>query len=193
MTSWTQRALHGTIGKSQRLTASGNHRKALKLNRRAIDLLDRAVRLDPNPLAAILHRTTAAHLHYDQAALLHQLGDDDAAVEAGRTAVHLYTDVDPTHGDPDRVTAVLREFRQRSGESPSAFEDHVAHTANARSYLALLLASHRGAACADEVERLSTAAVRTFEELVRSGQTYGPDDLRRVVAQANQAQQLLLR
>jgi tetratricopeptide (TPR) repeat protein len=191
--SLLRRMVDGVIGTSRQLTAAGSYRKALKYNRRAIKLVNRMVRNDPYPFAALINQPTLARLHYDQAGILHQLGAGEQAIAAAKFAEYLYTDIDPTQGDPGSVEATLREFRKQGMHRLTEFEEHIGNAANARSYLALMLALYRGTTSADTVEVLGSNAVRTYEELARVSRTYGPEDLRRVVAQVTQAQQLLRR
>ncbi|GGM76025.1 hypothetical protein GCM10011609_09950 [Lentzea pudingi] len=167
--------------------------RELKATRDAITRIERTVAKDPTGVARVANRSALARLHYDQAALHNNIGNGPEAVQAARTAERLYTDVDPTHGDPARVEAAVREFRRLHPGSVDEFEALIGDAANARSQLAWMLACHHGAPEADTVERLGTKAIRTYEQLVLVSRTYGPDDLRLVAAQVAQALALLRR
>jgi hypothetical protein len=174
-------------------TRGSNSSPALKANLKALARLDRVVRADPTGVARLANQPALARLHYDQASLQHNLGNAAQALEAARTAEVLYTDADPTHGDPARVEAAVREFQRRHPGSVQEFEAHIGDAANARSQLAWMLACHLGAREADTVERLGTNAIRTYEQLVLVSRTYGPSDLRLVSEQVAQAHELLRR
>jgi hypothetical protein len=191
--SLLEKRVNALIAKAAAHAAAGHHHKALKVNVRALKLLDAAVRADPTGITRIANQPAAARLHYDQAALHHNLGAGEEAVKAARTAEHLYTDIDPTHGNPADVEAVVRQFRRAHPGDTTSFEELIGNAANSRSQLAWMLACHHGAKASDAVERLSANAVRTYEELIRVSRTYGPDDLRLVVAQTAQAHELLRR
>lgn len=188
-----EKRVNALIAKASAHTAVGHHHKALKVNVRALKLLDAAVSADPTGVARIANQPAVARLHYDQAALHHNLGAGEEAVRAARTAENLYTDIDPSHGNPAEVEAVVRQFRSAHPDDTESFEELIGNAANARSQLAWMLACHNGSNAANAVERLAANAVRTYEELIRVSRTYGPDDLRLVVAQTAQAHELLRR
>ncbi|WP_434449986.1 hypothetical protein [Lentzea sp. E54] len=188
-----RKSIDGLIATAAGHAARGDFRRALKVNRSALDLLDRTVRADPTGVARIANQPAAARLHYDQVLLHHNLNDGARAVQAARTAEFLYTDIDPTHGDPDQVEATVRDFRRRHPGSVDEFEELIGNAANSRSQLAWMLACHQGAPARETVERLGSSAIRTYEHLLLVSRTYGPDDLRLVTAQVAQAYELLRR
>ncbi|GLY50408.1 hypothetical protein Lesp01_40640 [Lentzea sp. NBRC 102530] len=162
----------------------------LKANQRALGRLERLRRQDPTGIA---HQPQIARLHYDAATLHNNIGNGPQAVEAARTAEALYTDLDPTHGDPSRVETTVQRFRAQHPESVRQFEELIGNAANARSQLAWMLACHHGRSEAAAVERLATNAIRTYEQLILVSRQYGPADLRLVNEQVTQAYALLRR
>ncbi|WP_394619423.1 hypothetical protein JNUCC0626_10085 [Lentzea sp. JNUCC 0626] len=165
----------------------------LKANQRALERLERQVSRDPTGVAWNANQPLLARLHYDAAALHYNIGNGPQAVEAARTAEFLYTDIDPTHGDPSRVEATVQRYRREHPGSVQEFEELIGNAANARSQLAWMLACHHGGREAAAVERLATNAVRTYEQLILVSHQYSPVDLRLVHDQVTQAYALLRR
>ncbi|MFI7680943.1 hypothetical protein [Actinophytocola sp. NPDC049390] len=181
--------INRAIKKSRSLIEARNYRKALTHNRHAIGMMERVARFDA--LYGLTDRPTLAGLYYEQAGILAQLNEWEQAVVAAQIADHLYTDVDPTRGTPDLVAPKVRQFRAEHGDHAVVpFEERIGDAANARSFLALLLARHQGAA-AESVERLGRNAIETFSELIQVGLAYDRDDLGRVRDQVSQARRLL--
>ncbi|WP_031469207.1 hypothetical protein [Sciscionella sediminilitoris] len=182
--------INRAIRKSRSLTESGNHGRAAAWNLRAIGMLERAARFDV--LHGLADRPALAGLYCERAGILARLMEWDSACDAAETAVDLYLDVDPARGAPDLVAVKVREFRAEHGDAAVVpFEEHIGDAANARGFLALLLARNRGAAAKPAVERLGSNAVQTFTELIRVGLAYDREDLRRIRDQVSQAHRLL--
>lgn len=182
--------INRTITKSRTLTAAGHYTKALAHNRRAIELIEWAARLDP--LRGLANQSTLARLYYEQAGILSQLNDGARAVSAAQLAEHLYTDIDPTGGLPDLVAPAVESFRAQHGNNETVpFEELIGNAANARSFLAIVLARYQGRSAAESVERHGRNAVQTFTELIRVGLAYNREDLSRVRDQVNHAHRLL--
>ncbi|MGI5499684.1 hypothetical protein [Lentzea sp. CA-135723] len=181
------------LGTQARPRPAGRPRTSpqLKANQRALDQLERQASHDP--VARVANQPAIARLHYDAAALHNNIGNGPQAVESARAAEFLYTDLDPTHGDPSRVEATVQRFRREHPESVREFEELIGNAANARSQLAWMLACHHGRSEAATVERLATNAIRTYERLILVSRQYGPDDLRLVSDQVTQAYALLRR
>ncbi|MFI7680942.1 hypothetical protein [Actinophytocola sp. NPDC049390] len=149
-------------------------------SRRAEDCIDRLMRHEPDGL---YHRLVLAGLLYNRATILDGLGEGDDSLAAARTANELYEDFDPSHGDPSAVAPLLREFRSDSQE----VETLMAQAADARARFARLLAKYDGRSAVEAVHRHGSAAVQTYQALVRAGHHFGQSDVARVTDQYDAA------
>jgi tetratricopeptide (TPR) repeat protein len=192
MTRLVQTMLNRRSLKSRALAEQGRYRRALGPNQRAIGLMELIARQLPD--GDIANRSTLGDLYYERSDFLQQLDRGPQAIEAVTRALSIYATIDPTYGDPDAVPRVIAAHRAEFGEqSLEAFEMHIGRPANARSYLALLLAVHRRREARAQVESLSDNAVRTFTALVKFGVAYEKADLDRVRGQVARARAQLLR
>lgn len=199
MTARQARRVNRAIEGSRRHAAAGSWVRTLRANRRAVRMLGGD---SGDPVALLVNAAILAQLYYEQAQPLHELGHGEAAIAAAERATDLYTRVDPTCGDPGLVEAAIRDHRrgrpglytgpQAEGDAEE-FDARIGDAANAVSQLALLLALHRGRAESKFVEWLATQAIDTYTTLAQVSPHYGAEELNRVIAQVNQARQLLLR
>lgn len=150
------RSVQRQIRRSTRAAAAGRWHKALRINEQAVAAVQQA-REDERFLPG--DERMLPSLYYDRARICEALGDLSAAKRAAKRAWGLYLDLDPTHGDPSMIAAVLaplqvpavvtdyrnvRAAAQQHQRNEQQAEEAIAHVADAYIRLVRLDAQLEG-------------------------------------------------
>ncbi|HVV19947.1 MAG TPA: hypothetical protein VHF06_10960 [Pseudonocardiaceae bacterium] len=120
--------------------AGGQFARALTENMAATRKVERLRRIEPGNRR---HLAVLGSLYYNQALLLDELDRGPLAVTAARRSVDRYEAIDPTRNGTLTVAAAVADpARIDAGGAPVDTAQLIAHLADARSRLALLLATH---------------------------------------------------
>lgn len=165
---------------------AGAMAQALIHSRRAEDIIQRLIQREPDEQ---FHRFVLAGLLYNRATVQDALGEGADALASASRSHELYGSLDPSGGDPSAVAPLLRDFRSASHE----IELLIAQAADARARFARILAKYGDRSEANMVHRHGSAAIQTYQALVRTGHHFGKQDVTRVRTQYEEAKAHLTR